>query len=100
MKLKRKRIARVVTILTVITAVITIVSAAYEFLLPMFLSFALHFDAREASSIGIIGGADGPTAIYITGHPPMRVITAVFASLTAAGILYRRFLLKGGNQNC
>ncbi len=27
----------------------------------------LGFDAREASSIGIIGGADGPTAIWLTG---------------------------------
>ncbi len=26
----------------------------------------LGFDPREASSIGIIGGADGPTAIYVT----------------------------------
>ena len=27
----------------------------------------LGFNAQEASSIGIIGGADGPTAIYLTG---------------------------------
>lgn len=27
----------------------------------------LGFDALEASSIGIIGGADGPTAIFVTG---------------------------------
>jgi Na+-transporting methylmalonyl-CoA/oxaloacetate decarboxylase beta subunit len=94
--LKRKRAARVVTILTVITAVTTIISAAYEYLLPVFLSLVLHFDAREASSIGIIGGADGPTAIYLTGQPPARVITAVFALLTATGILCRRLLLKGG----
>jgi Na+-transporting methylmalonyl-CoA/oxaloacetate decarboxylase beta subunit len=26
----------------------------------------LGFDIREAASIGIIGGADGPTAIYLT----------------------------------
>ena len=26
----------------------------------------LGFDLREAASIGIIGGADGPTAIYLT----------------------------------
>lgn len=94
--MKRKRTARIVTILTVITAVITIISAAYEYLLPVFLSFALHFDAREASSIGIIGGADGPTAIYITGQTPTYLITVIFASLTIAGIVYRRFLLKDG----
>lgn len=29
-------------------------------------AFDLGFGAKEASSIGIIGGADGPTAIYVT----------------------------------
>lgn len=29
-------------------------------------ALALGFNAQEASSIGIIGGADGPTAIYVT----------------------------------
>lgn len=39
--------------------------------LGIFLTFlgarALGFTGQEASSIGIIGGADGPTAIYLTG---------------------------------
>ncbi|KAE9629846.1 sodium ion-translocating decarboxylase subunit beta [Defluviitalea raffinosedens] len=29
---------------------------------------AIHFTGAEASSIGIIGGADGPTAIYLTSR--------------------------------
>jgi Na+-transporting methylmalonyl-CoA/oxaloacetate decarboxylase beta subunit len=92
--LKRKRTVKIITILTVITAVITVISAAYEFLLPGFLSFVLRLDAKEASSIGIIGGADGPTAVYLTGQPPLRMITAVFALLTAAGTICRHLLLK------
>lgn len=32
-----------------------------------FAAIALGFNAQEAASIGIIGGADGPTAIYLTG---------------------------------
>ena len=32
----------------------------------IFLALALGFDLHEAGSIGIIGGADGPTAIYTT----------------------------------
>ncbi|MDR1019341.1 MAG: sodium ion-translocating decarboxylase subunit beta [Synergistaceae bacterium] len=32
------------------------------------IAIALGFNAQEASSIGIIGGADGPTAIYLTTH--------------------------------
>ena len=31
-----------------------------------FAAIALGFNAQEAASIGIIGGADGPTAIYLT----------------------------------
>ena len=31
-----------------------------------FSAIALGFNAQEAGSIGIIGGADGPTAIYLT----------------------------------
>ena len=32
-----------------------------------FLGASLFFTGQEAASIGIIGGADGPTAIYLTG---------------------------------
>lgn len=32
-----------------------------------FAAIFLGFNAQEAASIGIIGGADGPTAIYLTG---------------------------------
>jgi Na+-transporting methylmalonyl-CoA/oxaloacetate decarboxylase beta subunit len=87
---------KVVTTLTVIAAIITIISATYEFLLPMVLSVVLNFDTKDAVSVGIIGGADGPTAIYITGGAPQRLITTVFALITVAGIIYRNHFLKGG----
>jgi Na+-transporting methylmalonyl-CoA/oxaloacetate decarboxylase beta subunit len=31
-------------------------------------SLALGFEEKEAAAIGIIGGADGPTAIFLSGH--------------------------------
>jgi len=34
----------------------------------MFLAILLGFDMNEAASIGIIGGADGPTAIFVTAR--------------------------------
>ena len=34
--------------------------------LAFFLAFCIGFTGPEAASIGIIGGADGPTAIYLT----------------------------------
>ncbi len=37
----------------------------------------IHFDLRDAASIGIIGGADGPTAIFLTGKLSPRLLGAV-----------------------
>ena len=35
----------------------------------------------EAHSIGIIGGADGPTAVFVTGDPVSTILSAVLAAL-------------------
>ena len=40
------------------------------------IAIALGFSPQEAASIGIIGGADGPTAIYVT----TRLAPAITAS--------------------
>ncbi|MFR7983947.1 MAG: sodium ion-translocating decarboxylase subunit beta [Clostridia bacterium] len=37
----------------------------------------LGFNAQEAASIGIIGGADGPTAIYLTGKLASHLLGAI-----------------------
>ncbi|NCB31047.1 MAG: sodium ion-translocating decarboxylase subunit beta [Clostridia bacterium] len=42
---------------------ITFIGAIY---LGKWFPDSIHFGVNEASSIGIIGGADGPTAIYVT----------------------------------
>ena len=41
-------------------------AAQFGVFFAMFLASALGFNIREAASIAIIGGADGPTAIYLT----------------------------------
>jgi len=41
------------------------------------LAILLGFDAQEAASIGIIGGADGPTAIYLTQKLAPQILGAV-----------------------
>ncbi|ABY93130.1 MAG: sodium ion-translocating decarboxylase subunit beta [Thermoanaerobacter sp.] len=49
--------------------------------LGIFITFLgarlLGFDAKEASSIGIIGGADGPTAIFVTSKLAPHLLGAV-----------------------
>lgn len=42
-----------------------------------FLAIILGFDAQGASSIGIIGGADGPTAIYTTQQLKPELLGAI-----------------------
>ena len=41
------------------------------------ISVALGFNVQEAGSIGIIGGADGPTAIYLTTKLAPHILPAV-----------------------
>ena len=39
------------------------------FHLAIFHGFSVALSPSEATSIGIIGGADGPTAIFVSGMP-------------------------------
>ena len=41
-------------------------AAQFGIFFAFFAAILLGFDAQGAASIGIIGGADGPTAIYLT----------------------------------
>lgn len=41
------------------------------------IALLLGFDPKEASSIGIIGGADGPTAIYLTSQLAPALLPAI-----------------------
>ncbi|MDX9888060.1 MAG: sodium ion-translocating decarboxylase subunit beta [Anaerovoracaceae bacterium] len=43
----------------------------------LFMAIFLGFNAQEAASIGIIGGADGPTAIYTTQQLAPHILGAV-----------------------
>ena len=41
-------------------------AAQFGVYLAFFIAIGLGFSLKEAASIGIIGGADGPTTIYLT----------------------------------
>jgi Na+-transporting methylmalonyl-CoA/oxaloacetate decarboxylase beta subunit len=41
-------------------------------------------------SIGIIGGADGPTAIFITGRFPWEIIVLIVVCIIAAIWFFKR----------
>jgi len=40
---------------------------------------------REAASVGIIGGADGPTAVFVTGSPVWLIAAIVVALVVVVG---------------
>jgi len=43
-------------------------AAQFGIFIPFILATYLGFDLKQAASIGIIGGADGPTAIFLTSR--------------------------------
>ena len=53
-------------------------------------------DTKESSSIGIIGGADGPTSIYVTGNPikAMVIPIIIFAVIIFAGGFALGYIIK------
>jgi Na+-transporting methylmalonyl-CoA/oxaloacetate decarboxylase beta subunit len=91
---KKENFTKIVGILTIITTIITIISAVFNFLVPMYLEYKLHTDTNKAAAIGGIGGADGPTAIYVTNQSSANMIIVVFALLSITGIAYQIFAKK------
>jgi Na+-transporting methylmalonyl-CoA/oxaloacetate decarboxylase beta subunit len=79
--MKKEISTRTITIFTVICALVALISAFSRYLLSLYLSFKFKIDTRDASSIGIIGGADGPTAIFLSRKSSFPLFTVVFCSL-------------------
>ncbi len=54
----------------------------------------MNFTSKDASSIGIIGGADGPTAIFVTGpegvFPWVLLLVAIVALIVGVCLLLRK----------
>ncbi|WMJ87177.1 sodium ion-translocating decarboxylase subunit beta [Anaerocolumna sp. MB42-C2] len=84
MYLKRK----IVVIITVLSILISLLQAVFKFLRPIYLSHKYDFDIGDASSIGIIGGADGPTAIYIASSQSGYFLAYLPAIISIIGIIY------------
>lgn len=96
--MKKKLIKRAITLLTVICTAITIINIAYNFLLPLFLSYKFKFDLNKASSVGIIGGADGPTTIYLASSQSSHFVSIIIALLSILGITYLIYMKRKDKQ--
>ncbi len=82
---KKKKVVILFTVLCALTAVLNV---SYNYLMPIYLSYKLNMDLRDAKTIGIIGGADGPTAIFVANSQSSFLITAIFTLLSIIGIAY------------
>ncbi|WP_058485002.1 hypothetical protein [Defluviitalea phaphyphila] len=86
--MKKEKLIKIITIFTILSALITFISAFFSFLLPLYLSFKLKDDISKSEIVETIGGADGPTAIYISGQSSLYLVTIIFLLLTILGIIY------------
>lgn len=94
MKLANTKFNKIVTIMTIITSLITILSALYIYLLPKYIINKFDLNMGKAASIGIIGGADGPTSIFVTGNHFTSATTIIFFIISIIGISYLLFTKK------
>ena len=86
--MEKEKARKTIAVLTVLCGLLTLISISFPYLLQLYLSYQCHIHTENASSIGIIGGADGPTAIFLSGRLSSRFFTVIFALFTILGILY------------
>lgn len=83
MKLKRK----LILIVTVLSAVIFLIHTVIKVLLHLYLKNKFDMDLSDASSIGIIGGADGPVSILVANAQFSRLL-GLLPIIAVAGGMY------------
>ena len=90
---RKLNISKIILIITVVSAIIALLAGVWEYLLPMYLLY--KYNENENSSIGIIGGADGPTAIFVTSRLSYSLsITSIFLVITILGIITLLFIKR------
>lgn len=92
--MKKENILKITKICTITCAVITLICLVGDSILEHILMISY---SREASSIGIIGGADGPTAIFLASSGAHSIL-GFLSFLTAIGIVIYIYLKKKINH--
>jgi len=92
---------KAITIFTVLCGIITFISIFLGRLLPLYLSHKFNAGTGNvgSGSVGIIGGADGPTAVFVSGQSSFHLFTAIFALLTILGVIYLVVIRYKKNHN-
>ena len=89
-----------IAILTAISGIIILYNLVIRYLVPLYLEYKFNVPIEDASAIGIIGSADGPTSIYIANTSEQKLMP-VFLLLFIMGVtyfVYRRLRRKKKDQ--
>jgi Na+-transporting methylmalonyl-CoA/oxaloacetate decarboxylase beta subunit len=81
---------KVIIVVTIISALILLYNLAFDKILLLYLAnkYNISTDLSDAVSIGIIGGADGPTSIYLGKSESPILFNIIFLIVMVAGIIY------------
>jgi Na+-transporting methylmalonyl-CoA/oxaloacetate decarboxylase beta subunit len=96
----KKTLPIVIAILTTISGIVILYNIVIRYLVPLYLEHKFGVSTKDASAIGIIGGADGPTSIYVSNRSE-HILMPVFLLLFIIGItyfVYRRLRRKKEDQ--
>ncbi|KNY25930.1 hypothetical protein [Pseudobacteroides cellulosolvens] len=84
--------SKIILIITVVSALLSLICGIFEYILPLYLTYKHNISINKNSSVAIIGGADGPTAIYVTHTSANSFpITIIFLLITILGVGYGLF---------
>ena len=79
---------KVIKIITIISLIITAISGLVNFAVPLIKFNQFNMNLASASSVGVIGGADGPTSVFIATKTPYHIITIIFGVISVIGVIY------------
>lgn len=88
-------------ITAVISGILTLLQL-FPVIMPVILLGRLWLSEPNASAIGIIGGADGPTAVYVSGIFPTLVVIARYAFFAVCALTFIisiALLIRKKNKN-
>ncbi|HHU70729.1 MAG TPA: sodium ion-translocating decarboxylase subunit beta [Clostridiales bacterium] len=97
--MRNKKLTRIIRVLTIICALTTFGSVFSKSLLMLYYSYKFNVDIKDASAVGIIGGSDGPTEIFIGSQSTTHMVPIIFAILTGVGVVYLIVDRKKDNHN-
>jgi Na+-transporting methylmalonyl-CoA/oxaloacetate decarboxylase beta subunit len=84
-----------IKIITAICYLLTAISALFPYGLAWFLGLTTPSELfGRGCSIGVIGGADGPTQIFISQGEKLHSLSTIFGALSILGTVFI-FILNG-----